>query len=172
MGKEYNIVIKSCISLWLWYTYTIIILDEGISKKIYRRNKEAYWEGSARELTFSGESQFRKCSCTMWSWLISTARKISREITIREEGVWANDQGSIQQTSNSGQKAKVKNTERWPSQLRNRSWTWEQECCHFESPGFTSLKPGSRTLSRRHHRNMNNYSSYSEGIMISNETVL
>ena len=122
MGKEYNIVIESCISLWLWYTCTVIILDEGINKEIYRRNKEAFWESSAGELTYSGDSQFRKCSCTMWSWLISTARKISREITMREEGVWANDQGSIQQTSNSGQKGRVKNTQRWPSQLRNRSW--------------------------------------------------
>lgn len=44
MSEESNIRI---ISLWLWCASIIMIIREGGGKKIFKRNKEAYFEGSA-----------------------------------------------------------------------------------------------------------------------------
>lgn len=107
------------------------IIDERVGKKIYTRNKEAYWEGCAWAITHFTrrftiqKMQLHKVVLTHFC----CQENLYREATIKEEGVCAYDQGSAQQTSNSGQKTNVKNTLSWPSQLRNRS-------SHLESPGI------------------------------------
>lgn len=42
MNEECDIIMESCLSLRLWFTSIVMIIDERVGKKIYTRNKEAY----------------------------------------------------------------------------------------------------------------------------------
>ena len=50
MSEESNTVIESCPSLWFCCASIIMIIHGEANKKIFKRNKEAYCEGSAWDL--------------------------------------------------------------------------------------------------------------------------
>lgn len=63
----------------------IIILDKGISKKMRKGNKEAYWEGvPENSLTQENHSSENVVCCVVLTYFY--LGKISREITMREGG--------------------------------------------------------------------------------------